>query len=53
VEDPDRRTSPSDKSVPPEVLEGRERKGREVAFLWIGVFALVAVVAALIIWLTS
>jgi hypothetical protein len=43
----------TDKSIPPETVAARERMGRRLALLWLGVFAVAAVVIAVVAWLVA
>ena len=43
----------TDKSIPPETVAARERMGRRLALLWLGVFAVAAVVIAVVAWLLA
>ena len=42
-----------DKAIPPETIAARERAGRGLALLWIGVFVVAALVVAIVAWLLS
>jgi len=42
-----------DKSIPPETVAARERMGRRLALLWLGVFAVAALVVAVVAWLLA
>jgi hypothetical protein len=52
VDEP-RDASPTNKAVPPEVVEARERMGRGLGLLWIGVFVIAALAVAIVAWLVS
>jgi hypothetical protein len=45
--------SPTNKAVPPEVVEARDRMGRGLGLLWIGVFVIAAIAVAIVAWLLS
>ena len=45
--------SPSDKSVPPEAEAGRERLGRGVSMIWIGVLVVTAVLLAILLFFVA
>ena len=51
MDDPDQRLT--DKSIPPETVAARERAGRGLALLWVGVFVVAALVIAIVAWLLS
>jgi hypothetical protein len=51
VDDPRERVT--DKSIPPETVAARERAGRGLALLWIGVFVIAALVIAIAAWLLA
>jgi hypothetical protein len=43
----------TDKSVPRETVERRDRLGRELGLVWIGVFVVAAVLIAVLAWLLA
>jgi hypothetical protein len=54
VDEPEeRRVEATDKAVPPETVERRDRMGRQLGLLWVGVFAVAAIVIALVAWLVA
>jgi hypothetical protein len=51
VDDP--RERGTDKSIPPETVAGRERLGRGLGLLWIGIFVAAVLLVVLLAWLLS
>jgi len=51
VEEP--REQAANKAVPPETVAARERVGRGLGLLWVGVFVAAAVVIAVVAWLLA
>jgi hypothetical protein len=49
----ERHVEGTDKAVPPETLEKREQMGRQLGLLWVGIFAVAAIVIALVAWLVA
>jgi hypothetical protein len=49
----DEREPVTDKSVPPETVAARERAGRGLALIWIGVFVAAALAIAIVAWLLA
>lgn len=45
--------SPSDKSIPAEAVEGRDRLGRSVGRIWIGVLVVAAILLAIVAYLVA
>ncbi len=45
--------SPSDKSVPPETAEARDRLGSGLGRLWIGVLVAAAILLAIVVYLVA
>jgi hypothetical protein len=51
VDEPEREpVEATDKAVPPETVRERDRLGRELGLLWLGVFAVAAILIALVAW---
>jgi hypothetical protein len=43
----------TDKAIPPETVERRDRLGRELGLVWIGVFVVAALLIAVLAWLLA